>query len=128
MDVPHYASYSEMATQLASSIDLAEEIDFVDPCPDDWFPVRAQCHANAQAWVDRYPSWSVVRGWLHISGDAECGALFDAHSVVRDPGNRLWDVTQRDCRWFIVFTGDEAQFLAAVRDGPWVQIVYVPPV
>lgn len=109
----------DIAARLVRKIDDAQRVSYVSPCPSDWTPVAARCHENAVAWVARHPGWSVVRGWLHVFGDADSGAMFDAHSVVRDDNGRIWDVTQDDCHSFIAYDGPEEQFLAAVRTGPW---------
>lgn len=71
-------------------------IEYVSPCPADWVPAQSCCHQNAAAWVERFPSWEVVRGWLLIADDDVLGTIFDAHSVVRDLRGDLWDVTQKD--------------------------------
>ncbi|WP_156173978.1 hypothetical protein [Cupriavidus basilensis] len=121
-----YPTPAEMAAALAHKLAEAEHIDYVTPCPIDWSPRPSHCHDNAEEWVRLHPTWSVVCGWLHVSGNVESGAIFDAHSVVRDASGRLWDVTQQTFHSFIRYDGPEAQFLAAVSDRSWVQITYLP--
>ncbi|KVW79752.1 hypothetical protein WL00_30820 [Burkholderia cepacia] len=61
-----------------------------------------------------------------IYEDDVLGTMFDAHSVVRDPDGRLWDVTQNDEHRFLVHPGDDAEFVKQVRAGPWVRVSYIP--
>ncbi len=100
--------------------------EFVNPCPVEWMPIPNRCHDNAEAWVKRFPSWAIVRGWLLISEDEVLGTIFDAHSVVRAPGGRLWDITQDQEHRFLVHPGDDVQFMTRVRAGPWVRLIYIP--
>ncbi len=102
------------------------QVEFVNPCPLGWMPVPNRCHDNATAWVKRFPTWTVVRGWLLIAEDEVMGTTFDAHSVVRDPDGRSWDVTQNDEHRFLVHPGDDVEFMRRVRAGPWVRVTYIP--
>lgn len=115
-----------IAAHLATRICNAVLIHFVEPCPDGWVPRKAHCHENAATWVCSNPSWSISRGWIHVSGDGHTGAIFDAHSVVRDPSGKLWDVTLGTAHSFIEFDGRDEEFDAAVRDGPWRQVIFDP--
>lgn len=101
-------------------------IEYVSPCPADWVPAQSCCHQNAAAWVERFPSWEVVRGWLLIADDDVLGTIFDAHSVVRDLRGDLWDVTQKDEHRFLIHPGDHDEFMKQVEAGPWVRLSYIP--
>lgn len=49
------------------------------------------CHANARQWVDRFPGYELVGGWL-ITGNIIF--LIQSHSVVRrQRDQKLFDVT-----------------------------------
>lgn len=101
-------------------------VEFVDPCPDGWHPIPNRCHENANTWNRRFPSWTVIRGWLLIFEDDVSGTIFDAHSVVCDPEGRLWDVTQNDMHRFLPHPGDDGEFIKQVSAGPWVRVSCVP--
>ncbi|CAN7786596.1 hypothetical protein LJR034_008707 [Caballeronia sp. LjRoot34] len=101
-------------------------LDYVTACPADWAPTPNRCHENAAAWVDRFPSWEVVRGWLLVAEDEVMGTMFDAHSVVRDENGNLWDVTQGEVHRFLVHPGDDEEFVERVDAGPWVRLSYIP--
>lgn len=101
-------------------------LEYVKSCPADWAPAPNRCHENVAAWVERFPLWTVVRGWLLISQHDALGAMFDAHSVVRDEEGHLWDVTQNDVHQFLIHPGDEDEFMKQVEAGPWVRLHYIP--
>jgi hypothetical protein len=101
-------------------------IEYVNPCPEDWMPASNRCHQNAAAWVERFPSWQVVPGWLLVTEHDVMGTMFDAHSVVRDTDGHLWDVTQNDVHRFLVHPGDHDEFAKQVEAGPWVRLSYIP--
>jgi DNA-directed RNA polymerase subunit RPC12/RpoP len=102
------------------------QIEYVNPCPADWVPIPNRCHQNAAAWVERFSSWEVVRGWLLIAEHDVLGTTFDAHSVVRDAGGVLWDVTQKVEHRFLVHPGENDEFVKQVEAGPWVRLSYTP--
>lgn len=65
-----------------------------------WRPLFKQCHDNVDCWVANHPKVAggrqheAVRGWLYFD---MAGVLpyvkFVAHSVVRNDGGRLLDIT-----------------------------------
>lgn len=67
-------------------------IAYIAPSPTDWVPRSNRCHESATAWASRFPSWGDARGWLLVSEDDVLGAMFDAHSVVRDGSGRYRDL------------------------------------
>lgn len=105
--------------------DQAIQLDYVTPCPDDWEPIPHHCHENANRWVHEQRAWRVVRGWLIVLDDG-VSAMFDAHSVVRDPLGQLWDVTQREVSRFVIHTGREDEFMEKVKSGLWVRVNHIP--
>lgn len=115
----------QMAQLLFDRRDQAIQLDYVTPCPDDWEPIPHHCHENADRWVDEHPAWRVVRGWLIVLDDG-VSALFDAHSVVRDPLGQLWDVTQSEVSRFVIHTGREDEFMKKVKSGLWVRVNHIP--
>lgn len=98
----------------------------IDPWPADWSPAANECHINAEAWVALHPAYSVVHGWLHIAGEPGYGASFEAHSVVRNPGGELRDVTKpRGAgHLFLIHIGPADEYRRNSRSGgPWVHLV-----
>jgi hypothetical protein len=59
-----------------------------------WKPAPNDCHANVSTWCKYMPEYSAVRGWLYFDFlDQLPYVLFNAHSVVRAPDGKLWDIT-----------------------------------
>ena len=59
-----------------------------------WNPAPNDCHANVSTWCKNMPKYTAVRGWLYFDYvDALPYVLFNAHSVIRAPDGRLWDIT-----------------------------------
>lgn len=114
-----------MAQMLFDRRDQAIQLDYLTPCPDDWKPVPHRCHENADRWVGEHPTWTVVRGWLIVVDDG-VSAMFDAHSAVRDPLGRVWDVTQSEVKRFITHSGREYEFMEKVKSGLWVRVNHIP--
>lgn len=71
-----------------------------------------QCHKNADAYAARHLGHQAVRGWL-VTPDAGIH-MFHAHSVVRQPGGPLIDVTpgneHRGGMLFLEHVGSPAQY------------------
>ena len=60
----------------------------------DWEPQRNQCHDNVTIWCENKPEFQTVRGWLYMDMAGQLPyEVFMAHSVVRDSGGQLWDIT-----------------------------------
>ncbi len=114
-----------IAQMLFDRRDQAIQLDYVTPRPDNWKPIPHRCHENADQWVGEHPAWSVVRGWLIVVDDG-VSAMFDAHSVVRDPLDQLWDVTLREGGRFVIHTGREDEFMEKVKSGLWVRVNHIP--
>ena len=55
---------------------------------------RNNCHGNVQAFVAKYPQYRAVRGWA-VNG-AQGAHQLDAHSVICDADDILWDITFPD--------------------------------
>jgi hypothetical protein len=101
-DVP----VDELKRQLAKRLyDLRHEgriVEFAEAAIEDWQPKLKSCHENAAIWANSNKGWLVVHGWsiFEFSDPAECRLLgiprqfhFARHSVVMDPGGRLYDIT-----------------------------------
>jgi hypothetical protein len=59
-----------------------------------WTPAPGDCHANVSTWCKNIAEYKAVRGWLYFDlANAMPFVLFNAHSVVRDPSGKLWDIT-----------------------------------
>ena len=80
-------------------------------------PKVADCHCNVNIWVKENPGTTVVRGWVTRVDFGLCVELA-AHSVVRGPDGKLFDITQlenenegyRTAMLFVPHLGDEQLF------------------
>ncbi|RNM03217.1 hypothetical protein EGA29_19210 [Ralstonia pseudosolanacearum] len=88
----------------------------------DWDLVPSECHKNAQRWVNRFPGFRSVRGWL-IEGGREFGAICQAHSVVQDTTGHLWDVTLETEYPFVVYLGPDSTYDESLLLRGWAQII-----
>jgi hypothetical protein len=88
------------------------------------------CHANSEAFVQRFTEYEVVRGWLVIGEN-----WFAPHSVVRHTSSgRLIDITpdpnNSGAIPFVEHRGTEENFtvLRKGRDGGWLYppLAYIP--
>lgn len=66
-----------------------------------WKPEPKKCHENASTWAANNQGWSAVRGWSVLDLTNAFLILkpvvhFVAHSAVRDPYGKLWDITPAD--------------------------------
>jgi len=85
----------------------------------EWLPTLSKCHKNVETWVREMCEHSAIRGWVVcgpcISG-ATVGTNLTAHSVVRDEGGLLFDITpihderQRMSMRFVPHMGDDRAF------------------
>ncbi|UCF24502.1 MAG: hypothetical protein JSV72_03250 [Ralstonia sp.] len=88
----------------------------------DWNPVPADCHANADRWIERSPGCKRIRGWV-IEGGREYGAICHAHSVVQDASGQLWDVTLDSTHRFIPYLGLDSTYDDGLVNRGWAQII-----
>jgi hypothetical protein len=78
------------------------------------------CHANCEAFVQRFPGYELVRGWLAFGG-----CWFVPHSIVRESASHgLIDITPVPSGGAVAFVehrGTEEDFavLRKGRDGGW---------
>jgi hypothetical protein len=111
------AYFDEMVERAAIAQAIPREV---------WSDARPNCcHANCEAFTQRFSEYEVVRGWLVLDG-----YWFMPHSVVRHvPSGRLIDTTPDPNSTAIPFVehrGTEEDFtvLRKGRDGGW---LYPPP-
>ncbi len=81
---------------------------------EDWWPKPEACHENARNWGRAHPGWTVVPGWIVLSGMGDA-VMLAAHSVVKAPQGDMFDVTPfpesdalRSTRKFVMHPGDKA--------------------
>ena len=84
--------------QLAAGIyarrDEAAILPVAEVAMGDWKPQPNQCHQNVTDWCENNPDYKPVRGWLYFSFFGLLGrVLFEAHSAVRAPDGKIYDIT-----------------------------------
>ena len=86
-----------------------------------WVPAPNNCHANVSTWCENMPEYTAVRGWLYFDFlDHLPHVLFNAHSVVRDPDGKLWDITPSQSSQsypFLVAEEQEAEYAKLIESG-----------
>lgn len=109
----------DLAAQLAKALPGVRLQNLGDQSPD-WTPIPGRCHANARRWVDVYPDFQIVHGWLYAERETFPNReRFHAHSVVRRPDGELIDITLRACDptyQFLPHPGGEEAFVRDILD------------
>ena len=88
-----------------------------------WQPEIAHCHENVDAWVKAHPECVAVRGWLIYRSFGRGGFGLTAHSIVRGPNGKLFDITPfgdesaRPYARFIAHDGDDQSFFEIKAKG-----------
>jgi len=91
-----------LARRLHDRCRAAAVVDYAEAAIEGaWQPDANQCHANTTTWASNNAGWTAVRGWVVFDFSKYPVALFVprrlirfmAHSVVRDPAGKLWDIT-----------------------------------
>ena len=60
----------------------------------EWKPDFNECHNNVDTWCRSHPEYKPVRGWLFYALGYEADfVLFQQHSVMLTPENKLIDIT-----------------------------------
>jgi hypothetical protein len=113
----------EYQTAVCARLDVAESVPFKEVSIGEWKPEVARCHENVEAWVREHPECIAVRGWaINASYGGNNGEL-TAHSVVRGPDGKLFDITpfanesQRASARFIAHVGDDLAFFEIKERG-----------
>jgi hypothetical protein len=104
----------------------AAVVPFVACPPDSEFqPTEYDCHTNVEEWCRRNPGHMPVRGWLVFDFTPIGFFRFSAHSVVRRPDGRLFDITPSRVDQRYPFLQDEMSpgDYVAVVDG--LQIIWL---
>lgn len=87
----------------------------------DWKTSPNDCHANVSAWCSNVQGYEAVRGWLYFDlANALPYVLFNAHSVVRAPDGKLWDITPAQASQlypFIVAEETEEEYARLIESG-----------
>lgn len=105
----------EYERDVCARAEAAYDVPFIDASFASWKPKVAECHENVDHWVRHHPGYTAVRGWLAYASYGSNDFGYTAHSVVRDPDGKLFDITPTidpDC-WrgrFIIHVGDEQTF------------------
>ena len=95
----------------------AERVPFRSVSLEDWRPKVSDCHRNVDTWIEANRGATAVRGWVTYASLGVAIGL-TAHSVVRGPDGRLFDITPleneyyRSTMRFIPHLGDEQLFFA----------------
>jgi len=106
----------EYQTAVCARLDSAESVPFKEVSIGEWKPEIAHCHENVDAWVRAHPECVAVRGWAINASYGENNVELAAHSVVRGPDGKLFDITpfanesQRDSARFVAHVGDDLAF------------------
>ena len=112
---------ADYIASLCARLDQAVRVPFEPVSVGDWSPKVAECHQNADRWVEAHPDFAVVRGWVTYASFGELGCRLTAHSVVRR-GDMLLDITPleddaaRRGMHFLTHDGSEELF-SAVKAG-----------
>ena len=59
----------------------------------DWVPHPNRCHENVSVWCEANDGYEPVRGWLYFDLPGLPMSRFVAHSAVRAPDGKLYDIT-----------------------------------
>src|SRR5258706_13269584 len=91
----------EQITEYAASLfDRCQEgviLSRAEVAMGDWKPQAKLCHENVTAWCESNARYEPSRGWLYFDlGGLLDHVLFIAHSAVRAPDGRLYDITPTD--------------------------------
>jgi hypothetical protein len=109
-------SRREYEAGVCNRLDEAQAVPFEEVFIGHWRPLVAQCHENVDRWAQSHPEYTAVRGWVTYAsfGDGMFGLT--AHSVVKDAGGRLFDITPledeslRPGMLFVPHLEDDASF------------------
>jgi hypothetical protein len=99
----------------------ADVIPFRRVVMEDGRPRIGECHPNVDAWVAAHADCIAIRGWAIYLDQGILGIRLTAHSVVRGPDRKLFDITPladervRPSMRFVCHTGDDKAF-AVERD------------
>ena len=108
---------AEYEASICARLAQGVEVPFVEVALDGWTPRIAGCHENVDAWVEAYPDFAAVRGWVIHMSFGPLGNGLTAHSVVRTPNGALIDITPIKMGaprggLFVEHEGDDALFFA----------------
>jgi hypothetical protein len=97
--------------------DNAKKVPFEPASLSGGQPRESKCHENVDTFVRENTNWgySAVRGWINTPHLSE-GVRLTAHSVVKAPDGRLFDITPfsderlRDTTRFVPHIGSDECF------------------
>lgn len=84
---------AEYEASICSERAEAVTVPFKKVALGDWMPKIADCHNNVDHWVEANPGCEAVRGWITYISFGPSGVQLTSHSVVRDHGGNLFDIT-----------------------------------
>lgn len=84
---------NEYAKTLYSRVGEAVPLKRAEIKNGDWEPQPNMCHHNVSTWCQYSIDYKPVRGWLYFDLPGLNFIKFMAHSAVRTPEGKLFDIT-----------------------------------
>jgi hypothetical protein len=106
---------------LFARVHQAAVLNWAEVSIGDWKPQLNECHGNVTELCAHDPSYTPVRGWLYFDfgGLLDC-VQFLAHSAVRAPDGKLYDITPAIASQqypFLAAEESEREYAALIQSG-----------